>query len=174
MLHSLGWAVLSGMLCTSQGTQAPQAQQLDCTWLVVDSAARTATLQVIAGHSAANQGLNFNGFQNGRLTLSVPLNWNVVLRFVNRDTLAPHSVEVIDSTRTLPGGPVDPAFPRAQTTRLMQGLAAGQTEEIRFAASRAGTFYIWCAVPGHGIGGMWIRFRVSRTDARPLLVRSSS
>lgn len=171
MLHSLGWAVLSGMLCTGTGAQAPR---LDCTWLVVDTTARTATLHLIAGHTDANQGLNFNGFQNGRLTLSVPLNWSVVLRFVNRDTLAPHSVQVIDSMRVLPGGPVDPAFPRAQTTRLMQGLAAGQGEDLRFTATRAGTFFIWCAVPGHGIGGMWIRLKVSRTDPKPLLIRSSN
>jgi len=171
MLHSLGWVFLSGMLCSATTGQAPQ---LDCSWLVVDSTARTATLHLIAGHTAANDGLNFNGFQNGRLTLSVPLNWSVVLRFVNRDTLAPHSAEVIDSVRALPGGPANAAFPRAETTRLVQGLAAGQAEDVRFVVTRAGTFYIWCAVPGHGIGGMWIRLKVSGTDRRPLLIRSST
>ncbi len=31
---------------------------------------------------------------------------------------------------------------------------------------------IFCAVPGHGLAGMWIRFKVSATEKRPTLLAS--
>jgi len=33
---------------------------------------------------------------------------------------------------------------------------------------------IFCAVPGHGLAGMWIRLSVSATEKRPTLTSSSS
>lgn len=145
-----------------------QSPQIDCTWLTVDTTARIATLQLGAGLTAANGGRNFNGFRDGRLTLTVPLNWNVVLQFTNRHASLQHSAEVIDSVKSLV------AFPRAATNRPTQGLATGQTEDIRFLANRAGSYVIWCAVPGHASAGMWIRFRVSSSDTRPTLASRSS
>jgi hypothetical protein len=55
------------------------------------------------------------------------------------------------------------------TIRLSQGLEAGAEDDIRFAANKAGSYLIFCAVPGHGLAGMWIRFKVSRTEKRPTL-----
>ena len=71
-------------LSTLAAAQNPPAQapQIDCTWLTVDSATKTATFQVTAGLTQLNGGLNFNGFNDGKLTLTVPTNWNVVMRFV--------------------------------------------------------------------------------------------
>src|SRR6266853_3348551 len=104
------------------------AAQIDCNWLTVDTTAKTATLQLTAGLTQLNGGLNFNGFNDGKLTLTVPTNWTVVLRFANHDANLPHSVEVIDPPRPMPAGPVDPpAIPGAMTnrSRLMQGHGAG-------------------------------------------------
>jgi hypothetical protein len=151
-----------------------QPPPIDCTWLLVDTSARVATFELIAGFTSLNGALNFNGFQSGGLTVTVPLNWTVALRLTNRDDAMPHSAQVIDSVRPLPGGPVNPAFPGAATARLMQGIDTGQEETIRFVANKAGSFWIWCAVPGHGIAGMWIRLKVSPTDKRPTLARSVS
>ena len=146
---------------------APPRQAIDTTWLASDVATRTATFQLIAGLTGLNGALNFNGFRDGGLTLTVPLGWNVLINFSNNDGDLPHSAEVIDDQEPLPAGPVDPAFPRAVTIRLAQGLEAGQTDDLRFVADRAGSFLIFCAVPGHGLGGMWIRFNVSATASRP-------
>jgi hypothetical protein len=98
----------------------------------------------------------------------------VVLRFVNHDANLPHSAEVVDTTKPMPAGPVEPpAFPRAMTIRLMQGLGAGEADSVRFVANHAGSYMIFCAVPGHGLAGMWIRLKVSPTDKRPTLSGST-
>ena len=144
-------------------------QAIDTTWLKIDAEKKTATFQLIAGLTGLNGALNFNGYRDGGLTLTVPVGWNVVMEFSNRDGDLPHSAEVIDTVTPLPPGPVDPAFPRAVTIRLSQGLDAGQTDDIRFVANRAGSFVIFCAVPGHGLAGMWIRFVASASAARPAL-----
>jgi sulfocyanin len=149
--------------CTAQS-------QVDCSWLTVDTTAKTATFQLISGLTQLNGGLNFNGFNDGKLTLTVPANWTVVIRFTNKDSNLPHSAEVIDTTKPMPAGPVDPpAFPRAMTGRLMQGLAGGESDSMRFVATKPGSYMIFCAVPGHGLTGMWIRLNVSATEKRPAL-----
>jgi len=147
----------------------PPSQAIDCTWLAVDTTAKTATFQLIAGLTGLNGALNFNGFRDGGLTFTVPFNWNVVMHFTNRDGDLPHSAEVIPEVKPLPAGAVDPAFDRAMTLRLGQGFEAGAEDDIRFVANKVGSFIIFCAVPGHGLAGMWIRFKVSRTDKRPTL-----
>src|ERR1700752_2316447 len=76
----------------------PQSQ-VDCSWLTVDTTAKTATFQLISGLTQLNGGLNFNGFNDGKLTLPVPANWTVVIRFTNKDSNLPHSAEVIDTTK---------------------------------------------------------------------------
>src|SRR5216684_4995311 len=145
-------------------TQTPPAPapQIDCNWLSVDTTAKTATFQLTAGLTQLNGGLNFNGYNDGKLTLTVPAGWNVVIRFTNHDANLPHSAEVVDTTKPMPAGPVEPpAFPRAMTVRLMQGLASGEADSLRFVANKAGSYMIFCAVPGHGLAGMWIRLKVS-------------
>jgi hypothetical protein len=166
-------SVRAGLAQTPPAPSRPppttQTPQIDCTWLTVDTTTKTATFQLIAGLTGLNGALNFNGFRDGGLTLTVPLNWNVVMHFTNRDGDLPHSAEVIDSMKPMPAGPVDPAFPRAMTLRLAQGIESGGEDDIRFVANKAGSYLIFCAVPGHGLAGMWIRLHVSRTDNRPTL-----
>src|SRR2546427_5679547 len=134
--------MLSAQLCAAQNPPAPakQSPAIDCTWLTVDTTAKTATFQLTAGLTQLNGGLNFNGFNDGKLSLTVPLNWTVVLRFVNHDANLPHSAEVVDTTKPMPAGPVEPpAFPRALTVqgRLLQGLGSGETDSVRFVANQA-------------------------------------
>lgn len=163
-------------LSTLAGAQNPptQSPQIDCTWLTVDSATKTATFQLTAGLTQLNGGLNFNGFNDGKLTLTVPTSWNVVIKFVNHDANLPHSAEVVDSVKPMPAGPVDPAFPRAMSVRLMQGIGSGESDSLRFVAGKPGTYLIFCAVPGHGLAGMWLRLKVSATEKQPKLVASST
>ena len=153
---------------------AAQTQQIDCTWLTVDSASKTATFLLTSGMSQLNGGLNFNGFNDGKLVLNVPVNWNVVIRFVNKDANLPHSAEVIDSVKPIPAGPQDPAFARAMSMKLMQGIGSGESDSLKFVANKPGTYLIFCAVPGHGIAGMWLRLKVSATDKRPTLVATTT
>ena len=158
------------------GAQNPptQSPQIDCNWLTVDSATKTATFQLTAGLTQLNGGLNFNGFNDGKLTLTVPTGWNVIIRFLNHDANLPHSAEVVDSVKPMPAGPVDPAFARAMSVRLMQGIGSGESDSLKFVANKPGTYLIFCAVPGHGLAGMWLRLKVSATEKRPLLVASTT
>src|SRR5467141_3949673 len=168
-----GLLLLAAPVCAAQNPST--LSQIDCSWLTVDTTAKTATFQLTAGLTPLNGGLNFNGFNDGKLTLTVPTNWTVVIRFANHDANLPHSAEVVDTTKPMPAGPVEPpTFPRAMTVRLMQGLASGEADSLRFVASRAGSYLIFCAVPGHGLAGMWIRLQVSATEKRPTLTTSAS
>ncbi len=145
------------------------AQQIDPTWLRADAAAKSVDFTLVAGLTGLNGGMNFNGFSQGRLNLTVPRGWTVVLHFKNQDQNLPHSVEIIADTNSLPIGPVPPAFDRASTGKLEQGFSDGQGNDVRFLAGKTGSFLIFCAVPGHGAAGMWIRLTVSATAGKPTL-----
>jgi len=163
--------LLSAPVCAAQTSTAKP--QIDSTWLTVDTTGKTAIFQLSSGLTPLNSGLNFNGFNDGKLTLTVPTGWTVVIRFTNHDANLPHSAEVVDTTKPMPAGPVDPpVFAHAITAKPMTGLPEGATESLRFVASKAGSYMIFCAVPGHGLAGMWIRFKVSATEKRPTLVAS--
>src|SRR6266481_3193207 len=98
--------LLAAPICVAQ---SPTTQpQIDCNWLTVDTTAKTVTFQLTAGLTQLNGGLNFNGFNDGKLTLTVPTNWTVVLRFTNKDANLPHSAEGVDTPKPMPAGPVDP------------------------------------------------------------------
>ena len=166
----LGSALL--LLATRLPAQTAAATA-DSSQLTVDTVTKTATFHLVAGQTKLNSGLNFNGFNDGKLVLTVPQNWNVVIQFTNKDPNLPHSAEVVDTTKPMPAGPVDPTFARAMTTKLMTGLESGGTDTFQFVANKAGSFMIFCAVPGHGLAGMWIRLKVSSTDKRPTLTAAS-
>lgn len=139
---------------------APQ-QQIDCTWLTVDTTAKTATFQLIAG---LNGGTNFNGFRNGALTFSVPLNWKVLIAVRSQDTVG-HSVAVIDSVKPMPTGGVAAAFVGA--------ITAAASDTLRFVASKTGSYLIVGRTPGQGPPSMWMRFKVSTAERRPFLVATT-
>ena len=153
----------------AQGGTAAPAPAVDPSWLQVDTVTRTATFQLVAGLTGLNGALNFNGFRDGELTFTVPLGWTVVMHFRNHDGMLPHSAEIIPDTHPLPTGPVAPAFPRAFTLRLDQGLISEQTDDMRFIADKGGSYLIFCGVPGHGAAGMWVRFEVSGSVRKPSL-----
>lgn len=165
--------------CVMLGATRASAQStnptppIDCTQLTVDTVTKTATFQLIAAQTGLNSGLNFNGFNDGKLTLTVPQNWNVVIQFTNKDANLPHSAEIVDTTKPMPAGPVDPTFARAATIKLMEGMPNGAGDTFRFVANKPGSFLIFCAVPGHGLAGMWIRLKVSPTEQLPTLAATS-
>ena len=140
---------------------------VDSSWLQADTVTKTATFQLVAGLTGLNGALNFNGFRDGGLTLTVPLGWTVLMHFRNHDGMLPHSAEIIADTHPLPVGPVAPAFARAFTVRLEQGLVSEQTDDLRFIADRGGSYLIFCGVPGHGAAGMWVRLAVSGSVRKP-------
>jgi hypothetical protein len=138
-------------------------------WLSYDAQTNTVTFQLTAGAPGANGPFNFDGYTEGRATLIVPPSSTVVMNFVNDDG-TPHSAEVIADTDPMPNMGGDPAIPGAYTNDLTQGMPQSGTDVIRFTAPPTGSFRIFCGVPGHGLSGMWIRFRVDPGAKAPSLV----
>src|SRR5688500_593392 len=95
---------LPAPVCAQDDKVVP-SQAIDPAWLRSDTATKTATFELVAGLTGLNGALNFNGFRDGELTVSVPLGWTVVMHFLNHDGMLPHSAEVIPDTKPLPMGP---------------------------------------------------------------------
>jgi sulfocyanin len=132
-------------------------------WLKANVKARTAYLTLIAGWSDANGGLNFDGYSNGKMVVTVPLGWHVQVTFSNRSA-APHSVEVIAYHAPVPETGFTAAFKNAHSRDPIDGITQDhQPQRFAFVATRPGRYMIICGVPGHASSGMWERFVVAKT-----------
>ncbi|HWA40904.1 MAG TPA: sulfocyanin-like copper-binding protein [Gemmatimonadales bacterium] len=164
ILGGLGLLLIAAPVA-GQATPTPRP---DPAWMTVDSAQRSVTFELIAGMTTANGSLNFNGQKGGALTFVVPWGWRVTLDFVNRDKNLPHSAQVISGQGAVPMGPGTPAFPGASSSEPATGVpATAPMEPIRFVAATAGEYRIFCAVPGHGMAGMWVSLKVDPSATLP-------
>ena len=164
-LAALGVLARAGF---AQSGPAP-TPRVDSTWLVTDAAARTVQFQLIAGYSGLNGALNFNGFGDGGLTLTVPLDWHVVMHFTSHDGMLAHSAEVIPDGPVPETGAMAAAFSQAVTLKLQEGLTSTEHDDMKFVADKPGSYLIICGVPGHAAAGMWIRFRIDAAATGPSL-----
>ena len=128
--------------------------------LAWDAATRTVTFALSAGV------FDFNGYTNGRATLTVPPKSTVVMNFTQDDG-TPHSAILIEDKDPMPTMAEEPAIPRAYTNKASEGLPQGAKDTIRFTAPESGSYRIFCGVPGHGLSGMWIRFKVDPAAKEP-------
>ena len=172
--RALSIGIVAVAVAVAPPVAAQSASVLDPSWLQVDTTTKTVTFQLVAGLTGLNGALNFNGFRDGGLTLTVPLGWNVVMHFRNHDGMLPHSAEVIDTVHPLPLQPVSPAFPKAFTVRLAEGIPSEGRDDLLFIADKGGSYLIFCGVPGHGASGMWIRLMVSNSVSQPSLAATPS
>ncbi|MGH7630661.1 MAG: sulfocyanin-like copper-binding protein [Gemmatimonadales bacterium] len=128
--------------------------------LAWDAASKTVTFALSAGV------FDFNGYTSGRATLVVPPKSNVVMNFTQDDG-TPHSAILIDDKEPMPTMADKPAIPRAYTNKALEGLPQGATDVIKFTAPESGRYRIFCGVPGHGLSGMWIWFKVDPSAKEP-------
>jgi hypothetical protein len=129
-------------------------------WLSYDAKTNTVTFQLEAGP------FTWNGFSSGGGTLTVPPKANIVMHFVNKDG-TPHSAEIIGGDGPVPNAAVDPAIPRAYTNKVSEGMPQEASDDMRFTMPEAGSYRIFCGVPGHGLSGMWIWFKVDPAAKTP-------
>jgi sulfocyanin len=156
---------LGSLYRASAGT----AQTAPSQPLSYDAATKTVTFALSAGAQSgpgAAGPFNFNGYANGAATLTVPPGSTVVMNFVNLDG-TPHSAELIADKDPMPNMGGDPAIPGAYTKDVTQGLPQGGKDVMQFTAPPSGSFRIFCGVPGHGLSGMWIRFKVDPAAKSP-------
>jgi len=150
-------------------TQQPAEQPAAATasdWFVVDEAAQTVTIALVAGSTSDNNYWNYNGLYGGRGDITVPEGYTVTINFENRDPAMAHSVGVGERMATYPTNFSDPqpVFAGAMSsnpTSMTQSTMPGQSETLTFTADRAGEFALICYVSGHAATGMWMNFTVS-------------
>lgn len=153
--RALAVGILGGLAAMVPGTAGSAA------------AAHTVELSIVAGKNAAGGGFDFNGYQRGGMTITVPLGWRVVVHFVNANDL-PHSLAVLPSgANQQPAPSAAPVFSGATTKDPATGLPKGAKETFTFEASKAGTFELICGVSGHAVAGMWDKLVVSPTAQAP-------
>jgi sulfocyanin len=142
---------------------SPATAAASASWMKVDGAHRHVAFTVTASQGGANGTLNFNGYANGQMTVTVPAGWAVHIDFINAGAGAlPHSFEVIRNGKIPPQG-VPAAIAGAVSQNLVPGIPPLQEEAFDFGAAPAGSYLWFCGVPGHGLSGMWTRFIVSAT-----------
>jgi plastocyanin len=137
---------------------APAAE--DSGYVKWDPATKTVTFRLVAGP------FEFNHFTNGGGTLTVPAGSTNVWNFLQNDG-TPHSAEVASGTGPVANSGGDPAIPRAYTNKVVEGMAQGATDVIRFTAPDTGSYRIICGVPGHALSGMWIWLKVDPAAKAP-------
>jgi sulfocyanin len=143
-----------------------EAQSKPSSPLSYDAATKTVTFELEAGAPGKAGPFNFNGYANGAATLVVPANSIVVIKFVNLDG-TPHSAQVIPDKDPMPSSGGNPAIPGGDTRDVTQGLPQGEKDVMRFTAPPSDSFRIFCGVPGDGLSGMWIRFKVDPASKSP-------
>jgi sulfocyanin len=127
---------------------------------------KVVVLTLIASKTNANGGFNFNGYANGKMTITVPVGWRVTVHYQNASPLR-HSFDVISYTGKQPDSLVPPVFRGATTRDPVSGIGAGREETLTFVAERAGKYEFLCGVLGHAQAGMWNYLVVSSTATVP-------
>ncbi len=128
---------------------------------------KTAVITLVAVWSAANAGMNFNGYSHGKAIYTIPKDWKVEVRFINPSPI-PHSALVVerDTTKKLQMG--EPFFPGASVPNPAQGMS-NKAATFSFVADEAGEFAIACGFPAHAISGHWVSLNVSEGLKLPTL-----
>ena len=129
-------------------------------WLVVDSAARTVTLELeVTARPGAGSAV-INGYRSGELRIVVPVGWTVRWNWRSSDASAPHSLVVMVQREKVPLEGGRPSFSNALTRMVTEGLRPGQADQSTFTAEDAGWYWMMCGVPSHGLNGEWVELRV--------------
>jgi hypothetical protein len=143
----------------------PAAKATD--WLVVDSASRTATLNLeVTAPSGAASAL-INSYRSGEARIVVPLGWTVKWNWRNADSTSPHSLVVMVQREKIPLEGGRAFFSNAMTRMVTEGLPLGGTDQTTFVADEAGWYWLLCGVPSHALKGEWLELRVDSEAKAP-------
>jgi sulfocyanin len=144
---------------------APSGPMTMPDWYKKDDATKTVSLTITAGATDANNHWNFNGGTHGSIAITVPEGYTVKIHFQNDDPAMAHSMGIVAETSGF-GASMDPtpAFPGAITTNptsMTDATLPGKSEDVSFAADKAGNYAMVCFIPGHAATGMYLLFNVS-------------
>lgn len=145
----------------------PAAPPDSFPWLVVDSAARTVSLDLHVTAPSVTPSALINGYRAGAARIVVPLNWSVKWNWHSADSTAPHSLVVMVQREKIPLEGGRASFSNAMTRMVTEGLRPGQADQSTFVAEEAGWYWMMCGVPGHGVNGEWLELRVDPEAKSP-------
>jgi hypothetical protein len=145
-------------------SHAQHARAAEPVWVRWDPASKTANLTITAAYNQVGSGFNFDGYNLGHLTITVPLGAKVVASYTNRSDV-PHSAVITSYALRNQVGPFPPAFPGSASPNPSAGIAKLKVPQVfSFTAGKVGTYAIVCGVPGHAVGGMWDVLKVAKVD----------
>jgi hypothetical protein len=160
--------LLLSLSLVSLAASAPASaaeDRFEPSWMTADPAAKSVTMQVVAGYNGNNGAWNFNGYYNGSLNVVVPAGWTVVIEFRTRDAQVPHSLVVTkpyaEDEFPEKAGAREAAIKRAYTKSPDRGLRPPGNDRVRFKAGEPAKYYFFCGDVSHGLTGMWVRFEVN-------------
>lgn len=165
---ALAFAAL-GTLSVMAAPGAAAQGTIDPKWLTVNSSAKMVILALTGSATPANNGLNFNGFADGNLTMTVPTGWRVIFYYHNKSESKGHHPAVVPYASQIPDGVVPPAFKGAETGSPGYLVIPNGRHTVNFKAERAGEFLLICENPTHASQGEYIRFNVSDEATVPTL-----
>lgn len=143
-------------------------------WVQWDAATKTAHVQLVAAYNQVGGGFNFDGYNLGNLTVTVPTGAKVEVSFTNRASV-PHSVVITAFANHALVGNFPPAFPGSASPNAASGVASLKVPQVfTFTAGTAGHYAIVCGVPGHAVGGMWDRLEVANVPAATFQTKAQS
>ena len=146
-------------------------------WIKNDPAKKATTLDIVSGWNPDNGALNFNGYSNDQATIVVPVNWTVRVNFVNHDGMLPHSMLVTKpyAKDAIPpqAGVSEVAISKAYSRDPESGIGPNEKDNFSFVPHNAGDYWVFCGVPGHGVQGMYIGFKVDPAADQAYLLRAS-
>jgi hypothetical protein len=123
-------------------------------YILVDKAAQSVVITLVAGYPAGDYAFNYNGYASGALVITVPLGWHATFQCENRSTV-PNSCAVVSGKSDK--SPMNPAWSTPDPTR---GLDPGQTAGFEFDPTRAGPYRVASLVGGNEASGMWADLEV--------------
>lgn len=152
---------------TPSGTGSSGGSTATTQLYTLGSTPHTVNLTIQAGDASVASGMNFNGFNNGQLVITVPVGWKVNVAFQDLDANVPHSVGFVPWAQHLDSN-ATAAFPGSLGPSFNAGMTATDgIKKFSFTAATAGQYGMICGVPGHAASGMWDAFDVSNTVKAP-------
>jgi sulfocyanin len=171
-LVAVALAVVAGFT----SAEAVANDKVSPSWMDWNAGKNTVEMRVKAAYNGNNGSWNYNGYYEGGITIHVPLGSTVIIHFENPDGNYPHSLLVTPPYKEedFPdqAGRDQVALSRAYTRSPTQGCHQCK-EDVRFKARKAGAYYLYCGVVGHGAAGMWVHFVVSEEAEEPYITIAS-
>jgi uncharacterized cupredoxin-like copper-binding protein len=168
VIGSVGTLVGASVLLVSTALAAPAARGLAAPkWLSVSASSKTATLTMIGEYNSSNNGYNFDGYSNGKMVVTVPVNWTIKVKCSTAaSAVLSHSCVITKGLTS-----TKPAFPGAGVKNATAGLAPGSKQTFTFVPSKTGTYKINCVVPGHAAAGMWDTLKIVASGSPSINVK---